>query len=123
MARVSVVRAIRGATSVPEDTREAIHARTAELVGEVMQRNGLGPDDIISVFFTSTDDLVATFPATGAREMGLGAVPLICAREIPVQGALPSCVRLLAHVNMPAERAVQHVYLHEAVSLRVDLAQ
>lgn len=120
---MTAVRAIRGATSVPADTREDIAARTAELVAEVMSRNGLTPDDLISVIFTSTEDLVATFPATAAREVGLGAVPLICAREIPVPGSLPSCVRLLAHANMPAERAVQHVYLHDAVRLRVDLAQ
>lgn len=120
---MSAVRAIRGATSVPEDTREAISARTAELVRAVLERNGLSPDDLISVIFTSTEDLVATFPATAARETGLGAVPLICAREIPVPGALPSCVRLLAHVNMPDGRAVQHVYLHDATALRVDLAQ
>ena len=120
---MSAVRAIRGATSVPEDTREAIHERTAELVRAVLERNGLTPDDLISVIFTSTDDLVADFPAAAARQVGLGAVPLICAREIPVPGALPSCVRLLAHANVPADRPVQHVYLHDAVALRVDLAQ
>ena len=120
---MSVVRAIRGATSVPEDTREAIGERTVELVAEVLERNGLRPDDLISVIFTSTEDLVSEFPATPARRVGLGTVPLICAREIPVPGAMPSCVRLLAHANMPAEREVQHVYLHDAVKLRVDLAQ
>jgi len=117
------VRAIRGATSVPANTRDAIHARTAELVREVLGRNGLAPDDLISVIFTATPDLDADFPAAAAREVGLGAVPLICAREIPVPGALPSCVRLMAHVNMPNGREVQHVYLHDAVKLRVDLAQ
>jgi chorismate mutase len=120
---MSVVRAIRGATSVPEDTREAISARTAELVRAVLDRNGLTPGDLISIIFTSTEDLVATFPATAAREVGLGAVPLICAREIPVPGSRPSCGRLMAHANMPDDRPVQHVYLHDAVKLRVDLAQ
>ncbi|HMM48490.1 MAG TPA: chorismate mutase [Miltoncostaeaceae bacterium] len=120
---MSAVRAIRGATSVPRDSRELIHERTAELVAAVMERNGLVPDDLISVIFTSTEDLVSAFPAAGAREMGLGAVPLICAREIPVPGALPSCVRLMAHANMPVDRPVRHVYLHEAVALRADLAQ
>jgi chorismate mutase len=120
---VSTVRAIRGATTVPEDTREWIHDRTAELVEAVLARNGLAPENLISVIFTSTPDLVADFPAAAARRVGLGAVPLICAREIPVPGALPACVRLMAHAHMPAEREVQHVYLHEAVTLRVDLAQ
>lgn len=118
-----VVRAIRGATSVEVDTREAIAQRTVELVEAVLDRNGLAPDDLISVIFTATEDLVADFPAASARDAGLGAVPLICAREIPVEGALAQCVRLLAHCTMPPERAVQHVYLHEAVRLRVDLAQ
>jgi chorismate mutase len=120
---MSPVRAIRGATSVPEDTREAIHERTVELVRAVLERNRLAPDDLISVIFTSTEDLVADFPAAAAREAGLGAVPLLCAREIPVQGALPACVRLMAHANVPDGREVQHVYLHGAVTLRVDLAQ
>lgn len=120
---MTAVRAIRGATSVPADTKQAIAERTIELVSAVLERNGITPDDLISVIFTSTEDLVADFPATPARQVGLGAVPLICAREIPVSGALPSCVRLLAHANMPREREVQHVYLHEAVKLRVDLAQ
>lgn len=120
---MSAVRAIRGATTVPEDTRDAIHARTAELVEAVLARNDLSPDDLISVIFTATPDLVADFPAAAARRVGLGAVPLICAREIAVSGALPACVRLMAHANMPPGREVQHVYLHEAVALRVDLAQ
>lgn len=118
-----IVRAIRGATTVPEDTREAIGERTIELVSAVMERNGLTPADLISIIFTATEDLTSEFPAAPARQVGLGSVPLICAREIPVPGAMPSCVRLLAHAHMPEDRQVQHVYLHEAVKLRVDLAQ
>lgn len=120
---MTVVRAIRGAISVPEDTRDAIHARTTELVGAVLERNRLQPHDLISVIFTSTEDLVADFPAAAARGAGLGAVPLLSCREIPVPGSLPLCVRLLAHANVPIGHTVQHVYLREAVSLRVDLAQ
>ena len=81
-----VLRAVRGATSVAEDTSEAIRERTAELLGEVLARNALAADDLVSIIFTATADLTADFPAAAAREIGLGAVPLLCAREIPVVG-------------------------------------
>lgn len=109
---------------VDEDSREAILEGTAELVGEVMSRNDLTTDDVISVLFTVTPDLSAEFPALAARKLGFHDVPLICANEIPVPGAMPRVVRLLAHVETDRPRsAVQHVYLRGAAALRLDIAQ
>jgi chorismate mutase len=113
------LRALRGATTVEANEAEAILSATAELVGEVMARNGLSPDDVVSAIFTCTQDLDAEFPAVAARRMGLSAVPLLCAHEMDVPGSLPKVIRLMLHCygNGPA----QHVYLREAVSLRRDL--
>ena len=116
------VRAVRGATSVEEDTSTAILASTAELLTEVLARNELVPEDLISMIFTVTSDLSAEFPAVAAREAGLTHVPLLCAREIPVPGSLGMCIRLLLHCNAPRERVIEHVYLREARRLRPDLA-
>jgi chorismate mutase len=118
-----VLRAVRGAITVDEDTGEAIHDRTAELLGEVLERNALGADDLVSLIFTATEDLTAEFPAVAAREIGLAAVPLLCAREIPVVGALGMCIRVLVHCYAPPDRAIRHVYLHEARQLRMDLPE
>lgn len=118
------VRAIRGAIQVDADERETILEGTTELVSEVMSRNELTPDDVISVFFTVTPDLTAEFPALAARKIGFHAVPLMCATEIPVRGAMPRVVRLMAHVETDRPRAqIQHVYLRGAVALRLDIAQ
>jgi chorismate mutase len=118
------VRAIRGATQVDADDREEILAATRELVTAVMERNDLDHDDVISILFTATPDLVAEFPALAARELGFGDVPLMCATEINVAHALPRVLRLMAHVETPRPRAdVQHVYLRGAVALRRDIAQ
>jgi len=118
------VRAIRGATQVDADDRDAILEGTAELVTAVMTRNDLTPDDVISVLFTVTPDLTAEFPALAARKLGFHAVPLMCATEIPVKGAMPRVVRLMAHVETERPRArIQHVYLRGAVGLRQDIAQ
>ncbi len=118
------VRAIRGAVQVDADSRDAILEGTAELVTAVMTRNDLTPDDVISVLFTVTPDLTAEFPALAARKLGFHAVPLMCATEIPVVGAMPRVVRLMAHVETEQSRAqVQHVYLRGAVGLRLDIAQ
>jgi chorismate mutase len=118
------VRAIRGAVQVDADDREAILEGTAELVGEVMARNDLVPDDVISVLFTVTPDLTAEFPALAARKIGFHDVPLLCATEIPVPGALPRVVRLMMHVETSRSRGeVQHVYLRGAAALRLDIAQ
>ena len=118
------VRAIRGATQLERDEREHLFERTAELVREVMSANDLALDDLVSIFFTCTPDLVSDFPATAAREMGMGDVPLMCAVEIGVPGALPRVVRLMAHANLDRPRQdIRHVYLHGATVLRRDLAQ
>lgn len=118
-----VLRAVRGATSVPEDTSEAIRERTAELLREVISRNGLGVPDLVSIIFTTTEDLSADFPAVAARDIGLSTVPLLCAREIPVTGALPMCVRVMVHCYSPPDRVIRHVYLHGARQLRMDLPE
>jgi chorismate mutase len=118
------VRAIRGAIQVDADERDAILDGTTELVSEVMARNDLSTDDVISVLFTVTPDLTAEFPALAARKLGFHEVPLICAVEIPVPRAMPRVVRLMAHVETSQPRsAVQHVYLRGAVALRLDIAQ
>jgi chorismate mutase len=118
------VRAIRGAIQVDADDRDAILEGTGELVTAVMTRNDLTPDDVISVLFTVTPDLTAEFPALAARKLGFHAVPLMCATEIPVKGAMPHVVRLMAHVDTERPRSeIQHVYLRGAVGLRQDIAQ
>jgi chorismate mutase len=113
--------ALRGANSVKENTSEAILAATDQLMREILKRNGLGADDLVSCIFTLTPDLDAQFPAVAAREMGLSSVPLLCAREIPVPGALPRVVRLLMHFHAGEAHEPRHVYLHDARSLRADL--
>ncbi|GGO02067.1 chorismate mutase [Microbispora rosea subsp. aerata] len=119
-----MVRAIRGAIQVEGNDRDAILAGTTELVTEVMARNSLTTDDVISVIFTCTPDLTAEFPALAARKLGFHDVPLLCATEIDVPGALPRVVRLMAHVQTDRPRQeIQHVYLRGAVALRVDIAQ
>jgi chorismate mutase len=117
------VRAVRGAIQVGRDDPAAIADGTAELLAEVIERNGVGADDIISVVFTVTPDLTSGFPAAAARALGLTDVPLLCATEIGVPGALPRVVRLLAHVESDRPRpAIRHVYLGGAAALRPDLA-
>jgi chorismate mutase len=118
------VRAIRGAVQVDANQRAAVLEGTAELVTEVMTRNGLAPDNVISVVFTATPVLTAEFPALAARKIGFQDVPLLCATEIDVPGALPRVVRLLMHVETGKPRsALQHVYLRGAAALRLDIAQ
>ncbi|HEU4528375.1 MAG TPA: chorismate mutase [Actinomycetota bacterium] len=116
------VRAVRGAIRVAEDSAEAILTATERLLSSLLQRNGIQPVDMVSAFFTATDDLVAAFPAEAARRMGLGAVPLLCAREIPVAGAMPRVVRTLVHFHTERSQAeIVPVYLDGAESLRDDL--
>lgn len=118
------VRAIRGAVQVDANERDAVLEATTELVGEVMERNGLTTDDVISVLFTATPDLTAEFPALAARKLGFTEVPLMCASEIAVPGALPLVVRLMAHVETERPRSdLKHVYLRGAQALRLDIAQ
>jgi len=118
------VRAIRGAVQVDANERAAILDATTELVTEVMTRNGLAPDNVISVVFTATPDLTAEFPALAARKIGFHDVPLLCATEIDVPRAMPQVVRLLMHVETDRPRAaLEHVYLRGAAALRLDIAQ
>ena len=118
------VRAIRGAVQVGADDRQEILDGTAELVTEVMERNSLSTDQVISVIFSATPDLRAEFPALAARSLGFQEVPLLCCSEISVPNAMPRVVRLMMHVETPMERAqIQHVYLRGAAALRLDIAQ
>lgn len=116
------VRALRGATTTDADTPDEISDRTVELLTEMFDRNEVHHDDLISITFTVTHDLTSAFPATGARSMGLGDVPLLCANEIPVPGSTPRCVRVLALLTTERARSeMRHVYLRGAVGLRDDL--
>ena len=118
------VRAIRGAVQVEVDERDVVLAATRELVSEVVRLNELTLDDFISVIFTSTADLNSEFPAVAARELGMGDVPLMCARELEIEGSMPRVIRLMAHVETTLTRAqVRHVYLGGAQALRRDIAQ
>ena len=117
-----VVRAVRGAIQVDRDDPADIIAGTRELLTEIVRRNGLDPADLISIVFTVTQDLTSCVPAGAARDLGLTDVPLLCATEVDVPGALPRVVRLLAHVESDRPRsAVRHVYLRGAIRLRPDL--
>ena len=115
------LRALRGAITVDENERDSILQGTEELVRTLLDRNALAADDIVSCIFTVTNDLDAAFPAEAARRLGLEAVPLLCAREIDVRGALPRVIRLMVHCYAEESRQAQHVYLRDAVSLRRDL--
>jgi chorismate mutase len=113
--------ALRGANTVTENDAGAILAATGELMHEILERNALTAEDLVSCIFTLTPDLDAEFPAVAARRMGLSRVPLLCAREIPVPGALPRVIRVLIHCYPPDGIEPQHVYLGDARKLRLDL--
>jgi chorismate mutase len=113
--------ALRGANQVSVNERAAILAATDELVRELMERNALDPEAMVSCIFTLTDDLNAEFPAVAARDLGLSRVPLLCTREVPVPGSLPRVLRVLLHYYAPEGHEPRHVYLGEARTLRADL--
>ncbi len=116
------VRAARGAIVVARDTPDRLHTATGKLLEALLERNAVDHDDMISILFTVTDDLRSAFPAEAARRMGMGDIPLLCAREIPVEGSMPSVVRVLMHFHTDlALRDVTHVYLDGAERLRDDL--
>ena len=118
------VLALRGAITCDENTQADITAKTQQLVRELLERNGLGHDDVVSMIFTATEDLTAEFPATAARQLGLGDVPLLCAREIAVEGAMPHVIRVLVHFDTTRPRGeLHHVYLGAARTLRDDLPE
>jgi chorismate mutase len=122
MSAPLVVRGLRGATTVDADTVEQVTARSQELMRRIMDRNELVEDDIVSVIFTATGDISSIFPATAIREIGFGAVPLLCAAEIAVPGSMPLCIRVLLHVHTTKTKdEIHHVYLHGAQGLRDDL--
>lgn len=113
--------ALRGATSVDQNSADAILGATEWLLREILKRNELAISDIVSCIFTVTDDLNAEFPAVAARGIGFDAVPLLCAREISVPGSLPRVIRIMMHYHAPDTHRTQHVYLGEARALRKDL--
>jgi chorismate mutase len=113
--------AVRGATQVDGNEASAIVAATEELMGELIERNGLQPEAIVSCVFTCTDDLNAEFPAVAARKLGLNGVPLLCAREIPVPGSMERIIRALVHYYAPVDHQPEHVYVGAAQALRSDL--
>lgn len=120
----AMLRALRGATTVDEDSIEQISDRTVTLVREMLSRNSATHDDIVSVLFTATGDLTAMFPATAARTIGLGDVPLICARELDIVGSTPRCIRVMMHLYTERDRSeLHHVYLEGARALRDDLPE
>jgi chorismate mutase len=116
------MRALRGATTVEVDEKEHLFERVVHLLEELFDRNDVDHDDVVSVIFTATDDIHSAFPAEAARKFGLGDVPLICARELDVEGATPRCVRVLLHLTTTRSRSeLRHVYLEGARGLRDDL--
>lgn len=118
----AAVRAVRGATQLDVDERDHLLDRVAELVREVLARNDLATDDLISIVFTATSDVRSEFPAYAARAIGITDVPLLCAQELEVSGAMPRVIRLLAHAETARPRSeIRHVYLHGARELRTDL--
>lgn len=118
------VRALRGATTVDADTTEQVHERVQALLGAMLDRNDVSKDDLISIVFTATDDVRSMFPAAAARAIGMGDVPLLCARELDIEGGTPLCIRVLMHVTTERSRGeLHHVYLEGARGLRDDLPE
>jgi len=116
------LRAIKGATTAPIDSAREICTATTELLHAILSQNALRVEQVVSLVLTATPDLRSEFPARGARDAGWGEVPMLCAQEIDVPGALPRCIRVLAHVDVDERHAVRHVYLRDARGLRPDLA-
>lgn len=117
------VRGVRGAISVEADEADLVREAARELLQEILLRNQITDfDDVISAVFTTTEDLVSAFPAEAARAIGMSQVPLLCAREIPVTGSMPRCIRILLHINSElSPQQIEHVYLRDAQKLRPDL--
>lgn len=124
MSGAERVRALRGATTLEVDERLHLLERTQELISAVFERNGLGEDDLVSIIFTATDDVHSAYPAEAAREAGITHVPLLCARELEIDGGIARCVRILIHAYTTATaHELRHVYLHDARQLRTDLPE
>jgi chorismate mutase len=121
-SRPRSVRAVRGATTVAADQPALIREAVHELLDALLDDNDLAPIDIISAVFTATPDLISEFPAHAARTYGWTDIPLLCAQELPVVGALPRCIRVMVHAETArARHEIRHVYLRDAVLLRTDL--
>lgn len=119
---MSKVRALRGATTVDDDNEAHIFDRVIALLEAMFEQNDVDKDDLVSIIFTATDDIHSAFPATAARKFGYGDVPLLCARELDIDGGTPRCIRVLVHLNTDRSRAeLHHVYLEGASHLRDDL--
>lgn len=121
MSDQTKVVALRGATQADENSKDSILVSTEKLMRELMTMNELNPAHMISAIFTTTEDLDAEFPAVAARRIGLSEVPLMCAREIPVPGAMPRVIRVMVHCNLSVDQPIRHVYLGETRALRADL--
>ena len=118
------VRALRGATTVDADTVEQVNERVQALITAMLDRNDVSKDDLISIIFTATDDIHCMFPAAAARAIGLGDVPLICARELDITEGTPLCIRVMMHLSTERTRSeLHHVYLEGARGLRDDLPE
>ena len=118
------LQALRGAITCDANTKSEITDKTQQLVQELIARNGLDHDDLVSIIFTATEDLTAEFPATAARGLGLGDIPLLCARELTIDGKLPRVIRVLVHCYTSRPRdGLHHVYLGAARALRDDLPE
>jgi chorismate mutase len=118
------VRALRGATTLDHDERDHLVERTQELIAAVFDRNDLTEDDLISIVFTATDDVHSAYPAEAAREAGITHVPLLCARELEIDGGIARCIRILIHAYTDRTATqLRHVYLHDARQLRTDLPE
>ena len=120
----TAVRALRGATTIDADTADDVRSRVIALLEQMIERNGVDHEDIISVLLTATDHTHSMFPASAARDIGFGDVPLICARELDIVGATPMCIRVLMHLTTSRSRSeLRHVYLEGASGLRDDLPE
>lgn len=120
----NTVAALRGAITLERDERDHLLERVSQLLSEIMDRNGLVHDDLISILFTATDDIHSAFPALAARQLGMGDVPLICARELDIDGSMPRCIRVMIHITTDRPRSeLRHVYLEDARALRDDLPE
>lgn len=118
------VRAVRGATTLRCDERDELVSRTQQLMRELLRRNELATDDLISILFTATDDIRCAFPAEAAREAGITHVPLMCARELAIDGGMQRCIRVMVHAyTRRTGDELRHVYLHGARQLRTDLPE
>lgn len=118
------IRALRGATTIDVDTAEDVSKYTKELLVEMLERNEIAKEDLISILFTSTSDIHSAFPAVAARELGLGDVPLMCAGELDIVNSTALCVRVMMHLESTLERSeMRHVYLRGAKGLRDDLPE